>query len=133
MIRPFKRMRMDEPIHCISNKRPYECISNEGNETNEIISNKCPRISNPTFFVNLFPPKKAVKRKFQQESNLIENVHKIRRTEIKYLSAIKIQRIYRGWNCRYKQRKVAAIKIQRIYRGWLSRRKFHIRKFYFYN
>lgn len=129
MIRPFKRMRMDEPVHRISNKRRFECVSRE---TNEIINNKIPRISNPLFFVNLFqPPKKAVKRKFQVEE--IEIVHKFRRTEIKYISAVKIQKIYRGWHCRYKMRKTAAIKIQRIYRGWICSRKFHIRKFPFYN
>ena len=128
MMRPFKRMRMDEPLHRISNKRRIECVSNE---TNEIINHKCPRISNPLYFTNLFPPKKAVKRKFQDD--LIENVHKFRRTEIKYVAAIKIQKVYRGWRCRYKLRKTAVIKIQRIYRGWLSRRKFHLRKFHFYN
>ena len=129
-MRPFKRMRMDEPVQRLSNKRRIECVSGE---TNEIISNKCPRISNPVFFVNLFPPKKAVKRKFQEPAHSIENVHKIRRTEIKFISAIKIQKVYRGWRCRYRLRKTAVIKIQRIYRGWLSRRKFHIRKFHFYN
>jgi hypothetical protein len=85
----------------------------------------------PSIFVNLFPQKKAVKRKFQV--NVIENVKKFRFCEIRTVSAIKMQKVYRGWSCRYKLRKHAAIKIQRIYRGWLSRRKFHIRKFHFYN
>ena len=126
MIRPFKRMRFEEPGN--SKKRRYECL---GNETNEIISNKCPRISSPVFFVNLFPPKKAEKRKFQVD--IIENVKKSRFCKIKNVAAIKIQKVYRGWCCRYRLKKTAAIKIQRIYRGWLIRRKFHLRKFHFYN
>jgi len=132
MMRPFKRMRMDEPEYRIINKRRIECVSGE---TNEIINNKCPRISNPAFFVNLFAhaPKKALKRKFQEPVNLLENIHKFRRTEIKSISAVKIQKIYRGWKCRYRIRKTAATKIQRIYRGWICSRKFHIRKFHFYN
>lgn len=127
MVRPFKRMRMDEPVHNVSNKRRFECVS----EANIIINNKCPRITDTAFFINLFPPKKAVKRKFK--ADIIENNHKFQRTENKYLSAIKIQKVFRGWCCRYRLRKVAVIKIQRICRGWIIRRKFHLRKFFFYN